>query len=223
MPQAEDPILFDVFQKYCIFGTRHSSLGGEERRNSINVPQMDGSKFSKIIREAGLVDNTFITPIEVDITFSRVKDKGERRISYVQFRKAMRQLAEKKYYIGTPRAELSAEDAEERLLVRIRNLDAPLLAVGTTKPERSPLLDRLMEGPPTYISKSPRDDSRTWKDDLRRASSSPSSRRASSTVRNGATDSPKSSLNPATIAAMHPPCENYSPSKDTIISDPEYC
>lgn len=213
MPCVDDPILYDVFQKYCSFGSRNSSLGGEERRNSLNTPQMDGSKFAKIAREAGLIDNHLITLTEVDITFSRVKDKSERRISYSQFRTAMRQLAERKYHVGTPQAECAAEEAEERVLVRIRNLESPLLAAGTTKPESSPLIDRLMEGPPTYISKSPRDETRAWKDDLRRASSSPSSRRSSNPAPLSPLDSRKSSTKPATVAVSQPSGDSSSPSE----------
>lgn len=195
MPTTEDGKLLEVFQKYCSFGTRSngppSASGDGSRRASITAPQMEGSKFAKLAREAGLLDSHVITPTEIDILFSRVKDKTERKISFAQFRTALRLIAEKKYHQNhqnhQPEQEQSSTDAksgiaetEERILVAVRELDGPQLAEGTTLPEKSPMLDRLMEGPATYISKSPKDDARAWKDDLRRSPASPATRRSTS-------------------------------------------
>ena len=188
MPTAEDGKLLAVFQKYCSFGTRSNgppSSGDGSRRASLTAPQMDGSKFAKLAREAGLLDAHVITPIEIDILFSRVKDKTERKISFAQFRTALRLIAEKKHqsqqqHQSPEEAKSAISEIEECVLGAVCELGGPQLAEGTTLPEKSPILDRLMEGPATYISKSPKEDARAWKDDLRRSPASPAARRSTS-------------------------------------------
>lgn len=199
MPSVDDVVLHEVFLKYCHFGTRNSSISTEcspigARKSSITTPLLDGSKFAKLIRESGLLDDT-ITSTEVDILFSKVKDRGERRISFLQFRLALRMLAEKK-----PQGENDLETAEEQVLTAVRNVKAPQLS-GTTLPENSETLDRLMEGPATYVGRSPNRDARSWKDDLRRASSGSQSSRRSSM--DPAASSRKSSLNLSQLAQQN--------------------
>lgn len=199
MPSVEDVALFKVFQQYCSFGSRSSLTGTElspASHKSLNTLVMDGSKFAKLTREAGLIDGTIITLTEVDITFSKVKDKAERRISFNQFRQALKLLAEKKFHSGDDQLELL--EIEKNVFEAVRGLQGPQLAAGTTLPESSQMIDRLMEGPATYISKTPRDDSRAWKDDLRKSPSSPASRRTSS-MAGTPSSSRKSSTNPSTM------------------------
>lgn len=207
MPTIDDTPLLEVFQRYCNFGTRNNSLPNDSRRASITVPQMDGSKFAKLAREAGILDPHAITPIEIDILFSKVKDKTERKISFLQFQTALKSIAEKKHQ--SQQDEFSVEEIEKSILEAVCKLGGPQLAEGTTLPEKSPMIDRLMEGPATYISKSPKDETRTWKDDLRRSPASPASRKSSTTL--SSNNSPisstvrKSFLNPdATATSMAP-------------------
>lgn len=193
MPGVEDGALLSVFQKYCQFGSRQASLSGEAsptaKRNSLGGPQMDGSKFAKLAREAGLIDGQRITVTEVDILFNRVKDRSERRISFAQFRAALKLLADKKY--------AGEAEAEQRVVEAVRKLEGPMITQGSTVPESSPIIDRLMDGPATYISKTPKDDVRAWKDNLRRSPSSPGSRRSSTPTAQSPLGSRKSSLAPA--------------------------
>ncbi|PJF16934.1 hypothetical protein PSACC_03268 [Paramicrosporidium saccamoebae] len=209
MPSVEDTLLIEVFQKYCNFGSR-SSLTNEASPGRKSL-MMDGSKFAKLIREAGLIDDSLVTLTEVDITFSRVKDKAERRISFPQFRTALKQLADKKYLVGTDNEVLSSKEAEQAVVEVVRKLGGPQLSPGTTMPETSDMIERLMEGPSTYISKTPRDDSRTWKNDLRRTSNTSS--RRSSGIDASPASSRKSSMNPATMSPNQlPPSQlNDSP------------
>lgn len=220
MPSIDDVLLFEVFHKYCTFGARTGSLAAAESpavratAAAVTAPSLDGTKWAKLVRESNLLDE-LITSTEVDILFSRVREKGERRISFLQFRLALKLLAEKKYGADT-------EEAEELVLSAVRNVKGPQLT-GITLPEVSNTLDRLMEGPPTYISRSPNTEARPWKDGLRRNSSPPttpaSNRRQSLATSSTSVATPgssrKSSLNPAQLASIHhqPQKEQESPLK----------
>lgn len=207
MPSIDDVLLFEVFHKYCTFGTRTGSLAAAESSAAgatvaaVTTPSLDGTKWAKLVRESSLLDDV-ITSTEADILFSRVREKGERRISFLQFRLALKLLAEKKYGADT-------EEAEELVLSAVRNVKGPQLT-GITFPEASDTLDRLMEGPPTYISRSPNTEVRPWKEDLRRNSSPPttpaSNRRHSLATSSTSVATPgssrKSSLNPAQLASQ---------------------
>jgi hypothetical protein len=63
--------LQDAFEAFASFGT------GPQR-------DMDNSHFSKMCKECGLVDKVFTTT-DVDLLFNKVKSKGERRITFLQF------------------------------------------------------------------------------------------------------------------------------------------
>jgi hypothetical protein len=45
---------------------------------------MDNAKFAKLCRESGILDKSVVAA-SVDITFSKVKDKSKRLISFEQF------------------------------------------------------------------------------------------------------------------------------------------
>lgn len=55
-----------------------ASFGGAPTR------EMDNSHFSKMCKETGLVSKDFST-VDVDMIFTKVKAKGERKISFEQF------------------------------------------------------------------------------------------------------------------------------------------
>ncbi len=46
--------------------------------------ELDCAKLVKLMREARLLDST-LTSVDVDVTFCQVKEKGERRITFLQF------------------------------------------------------------------------------------------------------------------------------------------
>jgi hypothetical protein len=59
------------FEAFASFGGAHSK-------------EMDNSHFSKMMKECGLIDKVFTTT-DVDMLFTKVKAKGERKITFQQF------------------------------------------------------------------------------------------------------------------------------------------
>lgn len=72
-----------IFSYYCHYAPASSSL--------------DNVKFFKAIKEMGLIDGTKVTRAEVDLIFTRVKGKGERKLLFDQFVKGIEEVAAKKY------------------------------------------------------------------------------------------------------------------------------
>ena len=74
----------DVFAEFANFGVR-----GDERSDT-----MDGSKWAKFCRETGLQDGRRVDSTSVDIIFSKVKPRSERRITFEEFKDAVAMVAE---------------------------------------------------------------------------------------------------------------------------------
>lgn len=74
----------DVFAEFSNFGVR-----GDERSDT-----MDGSKWAKFCRETGLQDGRRVDSTSVDIIFSKVKPRTERRITFEEFKDAVAMVAE---------------------------------------------------------------------------------------------------------------------------------
>ena len=55
---------------------------------------MDGNMWAKFCRETGLQNKRSLTPVQVDLIFSKVKDRGERRIDFEDFKDAVAMVAE---------------------------------------------------------------------------------------------------------------------------------
>eukprot|EP00287_Rhodomonas_sp_CCMP768_P028303 CAMPEP_0202853172 /NCGR_PEP_ID=MMETSP1389-20130828/90345_1 /ASSEMBLY_ACC=CAM_ASM_000865 /TAXON_ID=302021 /ORGANISM="Rhodomonas sp., Strain CCMP768" /LENGTH=340 /DNA_ID=CAMNT_0049531715 /DNA_START=37 /DNA_END=1059 /DNA_ORIENTATION=+ len=66
---------------------------------------MDGKSFAKICKDTKIVDSK-CTATDVDLAFAKVKDKNERRITFTQFKEALKILADKK---GKTLADLEAK------------------------------------------------------------------------------------------------------------------
>ncbi|CAK0780932.1 hypothetical protein CVIRNUC_005226 [Coccomyxa viridis] len=75
--------LQDVFKTYAGFGTRQVST------------ELDGAKFVKVFKDAGLVGKDLSTT-ELDIIFSKVKAKSARKITFPDFERALELIATKK-------------------------------------------------------------------------------------------------------------------------------
>jgi hypothetical protein len=76
--------LQEVFETFASFGS------------ASKVKEMDNSHFAKMCKECGIVDKVFTTT-DVDMLFTKVKAKGERKITFEQFETACIQgIAEKK-------------------------------------------------------------------------------------------------------------------------------
>jgi len=86
-----DPALKDAFIAFCSFG----KAGSEE---------LDNAKFAKLCKEARLLDKRF-TKTDVDLTFSKVCPKGQRKLGFAQFESALSAIAAKK---GVPVGEVHA-------------------------------------------------------------------------------------------------------------------
>ncbi|CAK4729188.1 unnamed protein product [Aphanomyces euteiches] len=65
----------------------------------ISQPHMgvDNANFAKFCRECPQLVGDNFSPVDIDLTFVKVKAKGERRISYVMFLEALGIIATKKY------------------------------------------------------------------------------------------------------------------------------
>lgn len=88
----------DLFKTYCAFGAKDAA------------PLMDNAKFAKLARDTKILDKK-VTSTDVDIIFSKVKGKTERKITYKQFQEGLALLAEKKYGSKTDVGKL-----EEKIL-----------------------------------------------------------------------------------------------------------
>ncbi len=64
----------------------HSFAGGD---------QMDGRAFMKLATNCKLLDKK-LTSTDIDLIFPKVKDKGARKITYAQFKEALKLCAAKK-------------------------------------------------------------------------------------------------------------------------------
>jgi len=73
-----------LFKSYCTFGAKDAA------------PLMDNAKFAKFARDTKILDKK-LTSTDVDIIFSKVKAKTDRKITFQQFQEGLKLLAEKKY------------------------------------------------------------------------------------------------------------------------------
>ncbi|OQS00457.1 hypothetical protein ACHHYP_03570 [Achlya hypogyna] len=98
-PNDPHTLLRGVFVFYCRYG-----------RTGTSDTTMDGTNFAKFCRECPNLIGTRFSNVDIDLTFAKVKPKGERRISYDLFLEALGMVALKRY------PDLSLENALPRLL-----------------------------------------------------------------------------------------------------------
>lgn len=96
---------------------------------------MDGAKFAKMTKDLKLLDKN-LTSTDVDIIFTKVKPKNERKITFAQFKEALKLLAEKKFP--------GCADALEKLQAKMLEGKGPL-AHGVTKALKAGAVDRLTD------------------------------------------------------------------------------
>lgn len=117
-----------VFDFYCQFAPVSTAL--------------DNAKWFKCINEMGLIDNRTLSRPEVDLIFSKVKAKGERRLAFAQFCEGMLMIARKK--AGRPESDAAPEDeADLAAILAKANVEASV--AGTTVPVKSSIVDRLTD------------------------------------------------------------------------------
>lgn len=113
----------DIFKNFCSFGDKGAA------------PMMDGAKLAKLSRDCKLLDKN-LTSTDVDIIFTKVKAKTERKITYHQFEEALKMMAEKKYP--------GDEGGLDKLKALISEAKGPELH-GATKAVKSSAVDRLTD------------------------------------------------------------------------------
>lgn len=73
-----------VFEAFASFGTGPQT-------------EIDNSKFSKMLKEAKVIDTKTFTTTDADLLFNRIKSKGARKVTFQQFRDlAVPEIATKK-------------------------------------------------------------------------------------------------------------------------------
>lgn len=127
----------NAFKSFCAFGAG----GGGGGSVATPKPMMGNAKFAKFSRDMKLVDKN-LTSTDVDIIFSKVKNKNEQKISYEQFKVALKLMAEKKYPDFTDTTE--GEGGLEKLEKLITDGCGPKTSK-TTKPVKNNVVDRLTD------------------------------------------------------------------------------
>jgi hypothetical protein len=119
--------LGEVFRSFCSFGSHDAAKAPS--------PTMDNAKFAKMCRDCKLLDKK-LTATDVDIIFSKIKPRTERKINFKQFQEALKLLAEKKFP--------GDEGGFEKLKAQIIEAGGPV-AKGVTKAVKSSAVDRLTD------------------------------------------------------------------------------
>jgi hypothetical protein len=92
--------LTTIYQYYCAYAPQALSL--------------DNQKWAKAVTDMGLIDNKKLTKTDIDLIFTKIKAKGQRRIEFDGFVHGMREVAERLYPASTgvksPLAALVATD-----------------------------------------------------------------------------------------------------------------
>jgi len=84
MAEGKDGQLNDIYMRFCTFG------------NKANRGMMEGKTFAKLCKDCKLLSKT-CTMTDVDLTFAKVKPKGQRVCDYKQFKQALEDLSVKRY------------------------------------------------------------------------------------------------------------------------------
>ncbi|KAM9301876.1 tubulin polymerization-promoting protein family member 3 [Gastrophryne carolinensis] len=83
---ADIASLEESFKKFAIYGDTKAT--GQE---------MTGKNWAKLCKECKVIDGKTVTGTDVDIVFSKVKQKTARVITYEEFRKALEELSAKRF------------------------------------------------------------------------------------------------------------------------------
>uniref|UniRef100_A0A673JSY5 Tubulin polymerization promoting protein n=1 Tax=Sinocyclocheilus rhinocerous TaxID=307959 RepID=A0A673JSY5_9TELE len=103
---------------------RRFAIHGDTRATG---KDMNGKNWSKLCKDCGIIDGKGITLTDVDIVFSKVKNKSARTITYSQFKEALEELARKRF------RDKSSEDAAQEVYRMIEG-KSPVIAGVTVKP-----------------------------------------------------------------------------------------
>ncbi|XP_028837782.1 tubulin polymerization-promoting protein [Denticeps clupeoides] len=118
--------LEESFRRFAIHGDTRAT--GKE---------MHGKNWSKLCKDCGVIDGKTITLTDVDIVFTKVKNKSCRTITYDQFKEALGELARKRF------KDKPAEEASEEVFKLIEG-KSPVIS-GVTRAVASPTVSRLTD------------------------------------------------------------------------------
>nr|XP_009931943.1 PREDICTED: tubulin polymerization-promoting protein family member 3 [Opisthocomus hoazin] len=106
--------LEESFRKFAIYGDTKAT--GQE---------MNGKNWAKLCKDCKVTDGKSVTGTDVDIVFSKVKGKTARVINYEEFKKALEELATKRF------KDKSKEEAYEAICQLVAGKEP--MNVGVTK------------------------------------------------------------------------------------------
>ncbi|XP_053467029.1 tubulin polymerization-promoting protein isoform X1 [Ictalurus furcatus] len=118
--------LEEAFKRFAIHGDTRAT--GKD---------MHGKNWSKLCKDCGIIDSKTITLTDVDIVFSKVKNKSARTITYSQFKEALSELARKRF------KDKTSEEAAEEVFKMIEG-KSPIIS-GVTRAVASPTVSRLTD------------------------------------------------------------------------------
>ncbi|XP_078007430.1 tubulin polymerization-promoting protein family member 2 isoform X2 [Phascolarctos cinereus] len=75
-----------TFHLFAAFGDSSSSGGSINNKN-----------FTKLCKDCGIIDGKMVNNTDVDIVFSKVKERNARTINWNQFQMALKELGQKKF------------------------------------------------------------------------------------------------------------------------------
>ncbi|XP_009988154.1 PREDICTED: tubulin polymerization-promoting protein family member 3-like [Tauraco erythrolophus] len=116
---AEMASLEESFRKFAIYGDTKAT--GQE---------MNGKNWAKLCKDCKVTDGKSVTGTDVDIVFSKVKGKTARVINYEEFKKALEELAPKRF------KDKSKEEAYEAICQLVAGKEP--INVGVTVSEGTP-------------------------------------------------------------------------------------
>ncbi|KAF7644251.1 hypothetical protein LDENG_00225170 [Lucifuga dentata] len=99
--------------------------------------EMNGKNWAKLCKDCKIIDGKNVTSTDVDIVFSKVKQKTARVITYEEFQKALEELAPKRF------KGQSKEEALQSISKLVEGKDPA--NVGVTKVAKAGAVDRLTD------------------------------------------------------------------------------
>lgn len=114
------------FQKFSVHGDAKAT--GKE---------MNGKNWAKLCKDCKVVDGRNVTGTDVDIVFTKVKQKTSRVITFDEFHKALEMLAPKRF------KEQSPEEALESMSRLVQGKEPS--NAGVTKVSKTAAVDRLTD------------------------------------------------------------------------------
>ncbi|XP_058011425.1 tubulin polymerization-promoting protein family member 3 [Ahaetulla prasina] len=118
--------LQESFRKFAIYGDTKAT--GQE---------MNGKNWAKLCKDCKVIDGKGVTGTEVDIVFSKVKAKSSRVISYEEFKRALEELAPKRF------KDKSSEEAFNAICQLVAGKEPT--NVGVTKAKSVGAVERLTD------------------------------------------------------------------------------